>query len=132
MLANGVVLLVVLALVALGVCGAPLWMKLAIGVCALAYAIDCRARFMRLPAIKLSWYEAGHWRVSGLHDHETIAELQHATVRAGWIVLTLRCSDTKRLRLLLTPDVCDAETRRRLRVRLARSQDAQTGAQAIP
>lgn len=119
-----IAVLAALALVALAVCGMPWWIKLPIGACALAYAATRIVRFARMPAIKLSWYEAGHWRVVGLHDREMVAELQHAIVRAGWIVLTLRCSDAKCLRLLLTPDICNADTRRRLCVRLARTREA--------
>lgn len=115
--------LTALALVALAISGMPWWIKLAISACAVVYAATSIVRFVRIPAINLSWYEAGHWRVFGLHDRETVAELQHAIVRAGWIVLTLRCSNAKCLRLLLTPDICDAETRRRLCVRLARTRE---------
>ncbi|MEO8803292.1 MAG: hypothetical protein ABI304_03035 [Rudaea sp.] len=117
--------LTALAFVGLAVSGMPWWIKLAIGACSVAYATTSIVRFVRIPVINLSWYEAGHWRVFGLRDQELVAELQHAIVRAGWIVLTLRCSDAKCLRLLLTADVCDAETRRRLCVRLARTREDQ-------
>lgn len=122
-LAMTVVVLTVLALIALAVCGMPLWMKLPIAVCALTYAAICLTRFWRVSPIEVTWYSAGHWGISGMHDDETVAELDHAIVQAGWIVLTLRRTNGERLRLPLSPDVCDRDTRRRLQVRLARSSE---------
>jgi hypothetical protein len=73
---------------------------------------------------RAAWHPAGHWRIVDADGREHVAELQRATVRGEWIVLTLRRSDGKRVPLLLAPDVCDADTRRRLRVRLARGEES--------
>jgi hypothetical protein len=45
-------------------------------------------------------------------------------MRGAWIVLRLRLNDNRRLALVLGPDNCNADTHRRLRVRLARVRDA--------
>jgi toxin CptA len=120
-LAVGAVALLALAAVALS--GLDLWMKLVLGVVAGVYSIHAVWRFLRAPARHVGWHEAGHWRISDAHDVEHVAELQHAVVRGGWIVLSLRRSDGERVRLVLAPDNCDADIRRRLRVRLARVRD---------
>ena len=127
LLALAIVMLTLLALMALALCGLAWWIKLPLAGCAIVYATFSLSRFWRTPPIKVTWHTAGHWLIFGLRDQETVAELDHAVVHAGFIVLTLRCNDGKRLRLPLSPDICDPDTRRWLRVRLARSQEDAPG-----
>ena len=128
-LAIAIVLVALLALIALALSGIDLWMKLVIGCVACIYAGYALWRFLYAPARRVAWHAAGHWRVADIDGDEHVAELQHAVVRGDWIVLTLRHSNGERVPLVLAPDNCDVDIRRRLRVRLARARDdAQTSA----
>ena len=94
-------------------------LKLLIAVSAAAYAAWRIGRLIKTPR-RLAWHEAGHWRVADAGGNEHVAELDHAVARAGWIVLRLRRSDGLRFYVVLGPDNCGADVRRRLRVRLVR------------
>ena len=94
-------------------------LQLLIAVSAAAHAAWCVRLLMKTPR-RLAWHEAGHWRVADADGTEHVAELDHAVARAGWIVLRLRRSDGLRFHIVLGPDNCGADVRRRLRVRLAR------------
>jgi hypothetical protein len=110
-----------LALSALALSDIAALPKLLVGTAALAYgALELR-RFIGTPVRRLAWHEAGHWRIVLRDGTEHNAELRHAVVRGAWIVLVLQWG-TARLPLVLAPDNCDVDTRRRLRVRLARVQ----------
>ena len=122
-LAATIVLIALLALGALALSGVDFWMKLALAGAACIYAGYTLRHFLRVPARRVAWHAAGHWRVANVGGAEHVAELQHAVVRGDWIVLSLRRSDGVRVSLVLTPDNCDADIRRRLRVRLARARD---------
>jgi toxin CptA len=104
--------------------GLPLALRLALLAAAVAYATYSLRRFRRQAPRRLAWHAAGHWRVADADGGEHTAELARAVVRGGWIVLGLRRQDGRRLRVILAPDNSDADTRRRLRVRLARGDDA--------
>ena len=99
--------------------GFDLRVRLPAAASALAYAAWEMRRFLASAPRRAAWREAGHWRLA-CDDAEHLAELRGSTVRAGWIVLDLRRGDGRRITLVLSPDNCDADTRRRLRVRLAR------------
>lgn len=114
-----ILVITALALLAVALSGLPAWAK--VGLCAVAAGIAGSAltRFLR-PQIKcVAWQPGGHWRASNGNGNEYVVELHRAVARGAWIVLILRRSDGKRLVLILGPDNCDADTRRRLRVRLA-------------
>ena len=110
-------------LVALTFSGVPLWAGILVGAVAGFYAGYELRRFLRNPVRRAAWYEAGHWRLAKADGTEHLAELQQGIVRGPWIVLRLRGSDGARIALILGPDNSDADTRRRLRVRLARGID---------
>lgn len=113
-----------LAFVAVVLSGMPAWAKIAVAIVACVYAVHSLRRFWHPSARRVAWHEAGHWRIVAPDGIEHVADLEHAVVRGAWIVLRLRRNDKHRLTLLLGPDNCDADTQRRLRVRLARVRDA--------
>ncbi|MDR3386246.1 MAG: hypothetical protein P4L92_04275 [Rudaea sp.] len=122
LLAAGVAVVWPFAMLALAFCGLPAWSKTVLAVGASAYAIGSLLEFLRPRCARLSWHEAGHWRLRAPGGHEHPAELRHATVLGDVIVLSLRGPSIGKTSILLLPDNCDADTRRRLRVRLARVQ----------
>ncbi|MEP6483848.1 MAG: protein YgfX [Rudaea sp.] len=113
----------VLAMIAIALCGMNVLAKLVLACIALTYAFVALRRFQRLAPTRVAWQSAGHWRLVDRGGTEKVAELSRSIVRGNWIVLNLRCSDASRVDLILGPDNSDAETRRVLRVRLSRADD---------
>lgn len=122
LVATGIVVVLALALVALAMCGLPLWSKFALAITACVYATLTARTFLRPPCRRLLWHQAGHWRVADAGDQEHVAELRNAFVLGGLVMLSFRVASIGALSIPLLPDNCDADTRRRLRVRLARTQ----------
>jgi len=120
-IAAAVFCLAALALAAIALSGMPPWAKLGLAVLACTCAALGWRAHRRTKRFRAAWLDAGHWRIAG-REGEYNAELLHAVVRGSWIVLALRRSDGEQIRCVLAPDNSDAHTRRRLRVRLARSQ----------
>jgi|SRR6185312_13975941 len=112
-----------IAIVAVALSGAVLWLKIVLALAAAAYTAFAVRQSSRTAPRRLAWHEAGHWRIV-CGDGEHSAELSGATVRGAWIVLNLRRNDGVRTGVVLAPDNCDEETRRRLRVRLTRANAA--------
>jgi toxin CptA len=108
------------ALLALAVCGLPAWSKGVLAVVASVYAAWALRDFLRRSFDHVFWHEAGHWRMSKGDELEQAAELLHAMVLGGVIVLSFRVASIGKVSVMLLPDNCEADTRRRLRVRLAR------------
>jgi len=119
-LAAAIVLIMLLVIVAIAASGTPLWLKPVLACSACAYGVYALRAFLRGPMRHALWYEAGHWRLADHRGNEQVAELQSGIVRGAWIVLRLRRSDSAHVAIILGPDNSDADTRRRLRVRLAR------------
>ncbi len=111
-----------LALLAVAVCGMPAWSKIAVVIIASIYAGWALRDFLRPPCTHLRWHAAGHWRAHDAGGEEHIAELRHASVVGGLIALSFRSTSFGKISIVLLPDNCDSETRRRLRVRLARME----------
>jgi len=106
-----------LALLSVAVSGMPGWAKTGLCTVAASWAGFALGRFWRPQITRAAWQPGGHWRVTDGDGNEHVAELHRAVARGAWIVLNLRHGD-KRVTLILGPDNCDADTRRRLRVRL--------------
>jgi len=68
------------------------------------------------------WHAAGHWRLRGAGG-EKVAELLSARAIGPLLVLVFRVGPRRNVALPLLPDNCSADTRRRLRVRLARGEE---------
>jgi toxin CptA len=127
-LAAAIVAIALLALAAVAFAGVATWVKLALGCAVAGYSAHSLRRHLGASTRRVAWHEAGHWRIAPADGDDRAAELQHAVVRGGWLVLTLRAGDGERVALMLGPDNSDADVRRRLRVRLARVRDAATAA----
>jgi toxin CptA len=117
-----IVLVWLLALLAVAMCGLPVWAKVALDLGASLYAGWALRGFLRPPIRHLLWHAAGHWRAHDTHGQECIAQLRQATVLGGLIVLSFRAASLGKTSIVLLPENGDADTRRRLRVRLARAQ----------
>ena len=115
-----IVLVWLFALLAVAVCGLPLWLKVALILAASLHAGWTLRGFLRPSFRHLLWHAAGHWRAHDTGGQECVAELRRATVLGGLIVLSFRAPSVGNTSFVLLPDNCDADTRRRLRVRLAR------------
>jgi toxin CptA len=105
------------SLLAIALCGLPASGKLALATGLLvALAITWRRR----PAtpVSVGWNPAAGWSLRLADGGDVAAELASHRVLAGCIVLCLK-SDRTRWALWLLPDNSDADTRRRLRMRLA-------------
>jgi toxin CptA len=102
----------------------PQWIKFFSAILAAVCAGFALGRFLRPRVRRAAWQQAGHWRVTDADGREFTAELTRGVARGAWIVLGLRRSDGKDLALVLGPDNCSADTRRQLRVRLARVEGA--------
>jgi toxin CptA len=127
-LAAAIAVMALLALFAVAFAGVGTWLKLALCCAVVAYAAHALWRHLGASTRRAAWHEAGHWRIALASGEERVAELRHAVVRGGWLVLTLRAGNGERVALILGPDNSDVDVRRRLRVRLARARDATTAA----
>lgn len=108
-----------LAVVAVAASGMPAALKAIIGALALGYtAIELRR--LRKPGIeRCAWHGDGQWRVRDAAGNDHAATLVRSSVRGDLVVLCLRVPGHRSVALVLLPDNCDADTRRRLRVRLS-------------
>ena len=119
-LAAAACLIAFAGLLALFYSGVPPWAQFLAAALACFYAGYGLLRFLRHPVRRAAWDEAGHWRLADADGNGHLADLQQALVRGPWIVLRLRRRDAAHIAIILGPDNSDADTRRRLRVRLAR------------
>lgn len=111
----------VLAFLGLILCAAPPWFKLSLAIVVLIYLGHSLRRLLQPNWTSLVWHGQGYWRLHAGSDDPHIAELIGST-RIGWmIVLRFRLHARQRFDAVLLPDNLDADTRRRLCVRLARA-----------
>ena len=108
-----------LAAAAVLVSGIVPGLKAAAVVAIAAYAGWSLRRLRACRIERCAWHASGYWRVRDRQGEEHPATLLHAAVRGPLIVLVLLAGPLRRVTLVLLPDNCDADTRRRLRVRLA-------------
>ena len=109
-----------LATVAIAASALAWSVKLILAAAVCAYAIHSARRHLHPAVRRCAWYENGHWRVRDPTGEDHAATLLRASVRGVLIVLVLRSALQRSTSLILLPDNCDADTRRRLRVRLSR------------
>jgi toxin CptA len=129
LLLSGLFLLTGLVLLAICDCAAVLPIKAVLAISALIYAAHTTRRLTRAPWTHMTWHSQGHWRLHGEGDDMQAAELMLATRIGGLLVLRFRLRGQRRFDAILLPDNLDADTRRRLRVRLARGDSAEVAAQ---
>jgi toxin CptA len=117
-----------LALLAIALSGVSFWSKGVLALAACVYAGRAFARLRKPPIRRCAWYESGDWRVRDASGREFEASLRQASVRGDCIVLRLTSALARSSTLVLLPDNCNADTRRRLRVRLARGDSVSANA----
>lgn len=116
-----IVVLAALAVVAVALSGCPRWMSAILAFAALAYGAAGLWRYRHPRVAALTWRSDGgisirfSGRGGGVEDVE--GELRDARVLGFLIALQLRWPEG-RASIWLLPDNLDADTRRRLRVRL--------------
>ena len=118
-LTAAIIFVAALAFIAIQLSGLPPLIKLAGAILAAGCTGFALGRYLHPLVRRAVWQQAGHWRLADADGSEFTAELIRGTARGAWIVLNLRRSDGRHLALILGPDNCDADARRRLRVRLA-------------
>jgi hypothetical protein len=124
-----VVAVLLLTLAGIALCGLNGWLKAGLAIGAVAYTISALKVFLHPPFVQVTWHSAGYWRLRDAADQQHVAQLQRAVVLGALIVLVLRIAPQRSIALTLLPDNCDAETQRRLRVRLARADAIETESQ---
>jgi toxin CptA len=115
-----------LAVVSILVCGLSLWPKLGQALLTAIYAAWSAWRLWHPQFVQIAWHSAGHWRLRDAQGREHPGELAHATVLGVLIILAMRTHGKRTSTFVLLPDNCDDETRRKLRVRLARADSLGT------
>jgi toxin CptA len=123
LLIAGIAAALLLAMLALSLCGMAIAAKIFFAVLALIYTVIATRQLFRSSPRRAVWHAAGYWRIAFADSEETVAELVGAAIRGTWIVLNFRTGNGRRINLILAPDNSDAETRRLLRVRLSRNAD---------
>lgn len=120
----------VLALLAVMLSGLAWWMKPALVLVVFAATLRSIRRMAQLPVSAAGWGADDIWTVH-LVPHEDIpATLASFRVLGVFVLLRLKTSAHGPLTLLLAPDNSDADIRRRLRMRLATLQLAESHARA--
>lgn len=119
-----IALLLLLALAAITTSGVPWVAKVLLGAGALVHVVIALIRLYRPAIRRCAWYADGQWRVRDARGNDHAANLVRASVRGILIVLVLRSPVQRSSALVLLPDNCDADTHRRLRVRLSRGEDS--------
>ena len=117
----GILIMAVLASVAIALCGLGMAWKLGLVALAAAYMGWALRKFLYRPFVRIVWHSAGHWRLHDAHGREQVGEFVRAVVLGVLTVLVLKTAATRAVAFVLLPDNCDAETQRKLRVRLARA-----------
>lgn len=111
------------ACVAVCLSGLPIWVRAALCMVALLYAGFSARKLKRQPLRSVGWHGDNAWTLH-LHDgRQAQAQLLSGRVLGPLIVLRLAWPGGGNSALTLLPDSVDADTRRRLRVRLSAFAD---------
>jgi len=116
----GILIMAVLASLAIALCGLGMAWKLGLVALAAAYTGWALRKFLHPPFARIVWHSAGHWRLHDARGGERAGEFVRAVALGVLTVLVLKTAPKRALAFVLLPDNCDAETRRKLRVRLVR------------
>lgn len=117
----GVLAMAAAASVAIAFCGLDVRPKLGLAALAAAYAWGVLRKFLRPSFVRIVWHSAGHWRLHDVRGGEQAGEFVRAVVLGALTVLVLKTAAKRTAAFVLLPDNCDAQTQRKLRVRLARA-----------
>lgn len=107
----------VLVSIAVVVAGIPWWLKLAL-LLAVALALLGAARASEVAPVAVGWSAQSGWTLRTTRGDDHPAELRSWRTIGPGTVLQLDAGSVRHT-LWLLPDNCDADTRRRLRMRLA-------------
>jgi len=110
---------VVLAAMATWFCGAPLAARITLVAVTLASGAWGAHRLRRPPIYAVGWSGQSGWTVRGLDGADDTAVLASFRVVRQVVLLRLMTHRYGTFTLWLAPDNSDADTRRRLRMRLA-------------
>ena len=80
-------------------------------------------RFVRTRAMRIAFGASG-WTLAGAEGDPEPVDLVAHRLLGAWLSLDFRTASRRRVRVVLGPDNCDADTRRRLALMLARAEIA--------
>jgi toxin CptA len=123
LLAASVVVVAMLAIVAVWLSGMPWWLCVATTGGVVAHASLTMLRLRQPVLAALLWHGDGSWTLRLADGRETEATLRSARVLGPLIALRLAWLPGGSAALVLLPDNLDADTRRRLRMRLSAAAD---------
>ncbi|MEO7013744.1 MAG: hypothetical protein ABI127_05490 [Dokdonella sp.] len=112
----------VLSMAAVAASGLPVFLKVLIGLAALGLGLMALQRLWRPGIVRIARGQAGWLLVDGEGNEAAVALVDHAH-RGFLLMLGFRKGDGPIRRVLLTPDNCDADLRRRLLLTIAASKD---------
>lgn len=92
-------------------------------LCLILLLRQLRSQFVS-PWRRAAWDSAGNWQLMDAHSAVLPVRLAAWHVLGLCLLLRLRGGDGERVNLMLLPDNLDADTRRRLRVRLRQTSAA--------
>lgn len=124
LLFGATIIVALLALLAIGMGAGPRWLRVALGLCVAAVGGVGLGHMLRPPVRTMAWRADGTVDLA-LNDsvgdgrREAQGGVSAARVLGPLIVLTVRWPPRERAHLWILPDNLDADTRRRLRMRMA-------------
>lgn len=111
-----------LAILAIALSGLPVWLKLPLALLVAWLVLRAVRWHLTAPVTAAGWSGEGGWSLRLADGSDAVATLASFRVLGGCILLRLRVAPRGGQVLLLAPDNSDADTRRRLRMRLATVQ----------
>lgn len=118
-----VAVMALLAMLAVAVSRTPWWLKAGICLLVAGYAWQSLRRHVRQPVRSAGWHGDGSWTLRLADGTDVSAELDGARRQGALIFLHFSWPGGGRASVALLPDNTDAETRRRLRMRLSALSD---------
>lgn len=120
----------VFALLAIFLCGIPIWLKFVLSGLALFQSTFILRKWFSAKPVHIACGEGG-WRLVDVDGHEKQLELRGWLHRGMLLMLEFACAEIGTCRYLLTPGNSDTELRRRLLLVLsAQKVDPATGVMA--
>jgi toxin CptA len=113
----------VLAIVAVLASGMPWWLQMPLALAAAVGAVHAVWRLQRRTLTAVGWHGDDRWMLALPGDTDVEGRLRSGRVLGPLIVLRLAWAPRGHAALALLPDNLDADTRRRLRMRLSASAD---------
>jgi hypothetical protein len=112
----------IVAVLAVGLSGLALWLKLLLGVAVALATWRSVRRLVAVPVAAAGWSADNDWTLRLIDYKDVPATLASFRVFGVFVLLRLQTVEHGAQVLLLAPDNSDADIRRRLRMRLATMQ----------